>query len=101
MQNTLKGKNIESLFNNGKWQNSKNIKAVWSKSNDPKYLVSAPIKKFKKAVDRNKIKRHLRKAIQEIGLPNIHIAFIYSNDTIIDYNLIKDDISLILNNINI
>lgn len=101
MKNTLKGKNIEILFSKGKWINGKYIKAIWQKSDSQKFLVSAPIKKFKKATDRNKIKRYLRKGLNEIGFNSINIALIYSNEKIIDYKLIKEDISLILKNINI
>lgn len=60
----LKGdKIIENLFKNGKSKIP--VKAVYLPSDETKLLVSAPIKKFERAVDRNAIKRLLRAAMQK------------------------------------
>ena len=61
------------------------------------FMVTAPKKKYKRAVDRNKIKRLLRQGIFENKTKNVSIAFIYKPTIIVDYKFIKKDISDILN----
>ena len=96
MKNTLK-KNIDVLFQKGKWLTEANVSAIYMPSDHFEYMVTASKKKFKRAVDRNKIKRLLRDGISENKIKNVSIAFIYKQTTIVDYSLIKHDISKILN----
>ena len=98
MKQTLNKQDINSLFKEGKWIGSPNIKAIYKPSNRFGYMVSAPIKKFKKATDRNKIKRLLRNCLQGFNKP-IQIAIIYNSSKIEDYNLINKEIKEILNKI--
>lgn len=53
MKQTLNKQDIDSLFKEGKWLNTSNITAIYKPSNKFEYMVSAPIKKSKKATDRN------------------------------------------------
>ena len=95
MKHTLNKQDINSLFKEGKWIGSSNIKAIYKPSNKFEYMVSAPIKKFKKATDRNKIKRLLRNCLQGFNKP-IQIALIYNSSKIEDYYLINKEIKELL-----
>jgi ribonuclease P protein component len=101
VKNTLTKKSINNLFDKGKWITTNNISAVYLPSDSFKYMVTAPIKTHRKAVDRNKIKRLLRKGISEISEVNIDIAFIYKNKDIVDYKIIKNNVKEIYNKIKI
>jgi ribonuclease P protein component len=59
------------------------------------YMVSAPIKKFKRAVDRNYIKRVMRSSIDSHS--KISIAFIYTSTSLDDTITINNSIKEILN----
>ena len=96
MKNTIKKEKIDNLFQTGKWITTPSIKAVWLPSNNFEYMVSAPIKKFRKAVDRNRIKRLLRQSIFTQNPNHISIAFIYSLTTIESFDVIYNDIKHIL-----
>jgi ribonuclease P protein component len=95
MKQTLNKQDINILFKEGKWIGTSNIKAIYKPSTEFKYMVSAPIKKFKKATDRNKIKRLLRNSLQGFS-KIIQIAIIYNSTKIEDYSLINKEIKEIL-----
>lgn len=100
----LKGdKIIENLFKNGKSKTIFPVKAVYLPSNETKLLVSAPIKKFERAVDRNTIKRMLKAAMQkeEKNLTkNYTIAFIYLGTTILEAEKIENAVAKIIKQLN-
>lgn len=100
MKNTIKKEKIDNLFKIGKWINTSSVKAVYLPSTDFEYMVSAPIKKFRKAVDRNRIKRLLRQGIFTEKSKPISIAFIYSLAEITDTQTILNDIKHILKTAN-
>lgn len=87
MKNTLSNLEASQVFKNGKWIKTENITAVYTNSNNFKYMVSAPKKIFKKAVNRNKIKRLLRNSIFNQLKPNINIVFICTSIEGIDKNM--------------
>lgn len=99
MKDTIKKENIDNLFNKGKWIGTNSVKAVWLPSNNFEYMVSAPVKKFRKAVDRNRIKRLMRQGIFEQDKKNISIAFIYNLTEIETHKIIFNDINIIFNKI--
>jgi ribonuclease P protein component len=99
MKQTLKSQKITDLFQIGKWIRTNSISAIYMPSTTFSYMVSAPYKKFKKATDRNKIKRMLRQAIFNSKQKSVSIAFIYSKDQIIDANIVDKDIKLIFDSI--
>lgn len=94
MKNTLNKENIDNLFKTGKWISTINVSVIYKPSTSFKYMVSAPIKKYRRATDRNKIKRLLRKGIfdNKLNEKNIDIAFIYRNNIISDFSTIQSDI---------
>ena len=98
MKQTLNKQDISSLFKEGKWIGSSNIKAIYKPYTEFKYMVSAPIKKFKKATDRNKIKRLLRNSLYGFNKP-IQIAIIYNSSKIEDFSLINKEIKELLQKI--
>jgi ribonuclease P protein component len=97
MKQTLKSQKITDLFQSGKWIRTNSVSAIYTSSEVFSYMVSAPSKKFKKATDRNKIKRMLRNAISKNSKKPISIAFIYSLDKIIDTDTIIKDVQTIFN----
>ena len=96
MKNTLKKEDTDNLFQSGKWINTPTIKAVYLSSSKFGYMVSAPIKKFRKAVDRNRIKRLLRNSILNQKFKPMSIAFVYSPSIIENYDSIHNDIKHIV-----
>lgn len=81
----LKGKkNISKLFTNeAKKFSSLGLSVRYLASDENTLLVTAPIKKWKRAVDRNTIKRVLRKAAKQWSPPiTANYAFIWNGDYI-------------------
>lgn len=69
-------------------------------------LVGAPKKRFKKAVDRNRVKRLLREAYrlerQDFGNREIclHIAFLYTSEKILSLEFLRNIVKKALNKID-
>jgi ribonuclease P protein component len=93
---------IQKLFNNGHSIFKHPVKLLWLPAKwegipSVKVLISVPKRNFKKAVDRNRIKRLLRecyrrnKQIIEQGLENrnCYIALIYAGREISDFKLLE------------
>jgi ribonuclease P protein component len=99
MKQTLKSQKITDLFQNGKWIRTNSVSAIYMPSATFSYMVSAPYKKFKKATDRNRIKRILREAIFNSKQKSVSIAFIYTKNKIIDANVVNKDIKSIFDSI--
>lgn len=97
MKNSLKKDEIDLLFKKGKWIKNNCISAVYMPSDLFAYMVTAPIKKFRKAVDRNYIKRLMRAAIDSHS--KMAIAFIYTSTSLDDTSTINKSIKEILNKI--
>ena len=55
-------------------------------------IISAPIKTFKRAVDRNKVKRLIREAIREIDFSKVNAFVIYNIVEIKTLQEIKEDL---------
>ena len=89
---------IQSLFNQGKPFKSGSILALWIESEEDAILFTAPIKKFKKAVSRNRIKRLMREAWRKNETQlNKSIALVYTSNEILSYDEIEKDIINIIN----
>lgn len=83
MKNTLKNKaEIDNLFVNGKTISDKLIMIKWVESTETKFLFAVSSKKFKRAVDRNRVKRLMREVASKLEIKNKSIAFILRSETI-------------------
>ena len=68
-------------------------------SGDSEVLITAPTKLFKRAVDRNRIKRLMKESIRTKMIEGFTIAFIYNSDKIEDFKTIDRDIKKIFDNL--
>lgn len=102
-------KDLENLFKHGNKIFKYPITLIYLPKHDPgKNLcaVSVPKRKFKKAVDRNRIKRLMREAYRLnkhiIILKNkhYHIMFIYSVTQKPDFKLVEKSIIILLNDLS-
>lgn len=93
---------ISQLFTTGKSFYSKPFKVLWLQTDvlgtvPTKILISVPKRSFKRAVDRNLLKRRIREAYRKnktlleassLEKP-VHLAFLYSSKTILPYSFIE------------
>ncbi|MES2397178.1 MAG: ribonuclease P protein component, partial [Bacteroidota bacterium] len=88
---------IDSLFGTGKSFNSAPFKVIWLEKavgdTPVKTVISIPKRLFKRAVDRNRLKRLTREAYRknkhllydDLGNKKILLMFIFTSKTIIEY----------------
>lgn len=110
-QNKLKSKKIiDQLFAEGKHITINSLKLIWLAENDLFPLqagVSVSSKNFKKATDRNRIKRLLRECYRlqkntiehylKTNNKQCSLFLIYTGRTLPDYDTLFDNCGLILN----
>jgi ribonuclease P protein component len=100
---------ISQIYDNGKHLNNYPFKIVWLKEigqGDLKVVFSVPKRKFKKAVDRNQIKRKLREAYRkhkhscqkaaEVKNMQVSLFLIYLGKDIPKSEIVDDKIILLL-----
>jgi ribonuclease P protein component len=85
---------IDKLFKTGRKSYGKIVKVV-SVPGNGEIIISAPIKTFKRAVDRNKVKRLIREAIREIDFSKVNAFIIYNIVEIKTLQEIKEDLKKI------
>jgi len=86
---------IDNLFKKGRKYYGSLIKVV-AIPGDGEVIISAPIKTFPKAVDRNRVKRLLRLATKEVDFSKVNAFIIYNSPEIRSLDEITKD----LKNIN-
>ena len=95
MKNTVKNKKtIDLLFTEGKTLVTKNLLFKTIKGED-KFLVTVSSKVFKRAVDRNKIKRMLRDVIKSNEVKGT-FALVYIGKEIPNLEVLKDEFKIIV-----
>jgi ribonuclease P protein component len=93
---SLKNKSkIEELFSSSaKKVNTPSVRARFIKG-DGEVLISVPSKIFKRAVDRNRLKRLMRESLKDKYLDGVDLALVYNKSIIEDFDTIKKDIDKI------
>lgn len=103
-------KTIEKLFTEGNVFVLHPYRVFWLKNEDQdnflKIVISVPKKRFKRAVDRNLLKRRTREAYrtQKLDLTEalqlneikLSVFFVYINDTIVEFPIIEKQMLQIL-----
>ena len=90
----MKKAQIDNIFKNGKKSYGKILKIV-SVPGSGEVIISAPIKTFKRAVDRNRVKRLLRESVREVDFSKVNAFVIYNIAEIKTLNEIKEDLKKI------
>jgi len=103
-------KNIEELFTKGSSFRLKGFAVKYlirKEESANKILVSVPKKNFKRAVDRNLLKRRIREAyrlnkqlLTEKDSKHYVIGFLYISKSILTFHQIQDQLISILNRLN-
>jgi ribonuclease P protein component len=90
MKNTVKNKAIiEKLFTEGKRFTTKNLMLRMVNGTDA-YMVTVSSKVFKRAVDRNRIKRLMREVVRGSGVKGTFVL-IYVGKTMPELNILKNE----------
>jgi len=81
--NILKNKNIiNGLFEKGKYLSNGIVMVKFLESESTGFLFAVSSKKFKRAVDRNRIKRLMKETVRKSTITNKNIAIVYIGEGI-------------------
>lgn len=96
--NILKNKIIiDELFEKGKYLSNGIVMIKFLDSDSTDFLFAVSSKKFKRAVDRNRIKRLMKESVRKITVNNKRIAFVYIGEGVPTFEIINNSINNILN----
>jgi ribonuclease P protein component len=93
-------KTIEKIFSDGKKIYTPTINAKFILGS-PEIMISVPIRLFKKAVDRNRLKRLIRESVRNKFNDKFSIALIYNSSKIESFDVIEKDVNKIFNNLKL
>lgn len=83
----------EILFTNGKKIYTKNFKIIWMPTKEVgDVVISAPIKAFKRAAKRNRIKRLIKESIRGLNFSNKNVFIIYKAQEVKTLIEIKEEL---------
>lgn len=98
--NILKNKIvIDSLFEKGKSFSNGIILAKVLESESTEFLFAVSSKKFKRAVDRNRIKRLMKESVRNLNVNNKNIAFVYIGEGVPSFEDVNKSISKLITKI--
>jgi ribonuclease P protein component len=98
--NILKNKIvINELFEKGKYLSNGIVMIKFLESDSTDFLFAVSSKKFKRAVDRNKIKRYMRESVRGLIASKKNIAIVYIGVGVPELSDIKESITKLLNKI--
>ena len=92
-------KEISKLFEIGKSVSGGLVFSKVLDSNESKFVFTVSKKKFKRAVDRNRIKRLMREVVRKEKISGKNIAFIFVGKELPTYNEVEKSIKLILSRV--
>ena len=90
---------IDNLFTTGYPVSSDFVFAKVLSSDSTKFLFAVSSNKFRRAVDRNRIKRLMREVTRKIDISGVKIAFIYTGKYLPTYSEVESSIKSIIGNI--
>lgn len=100
MKISLKSKKeISKLFETGKSVSGGLLFSKILDSNESKFVFTVSKKRFKKAVDRNRIKRLMREVVTKEKINGKNIAFVFIGKELPTYNEVEKSIKLILSRV--
>jgi ribonuclease P protein component len=105
----LSGKTaLDKLFTTGHSFNSFPFKVIWLETNDgmapAQIVISVPKRIYKRAVDRNRLKRLIREVYRknkeilyhQLESKKLHLLLIYTSKTAMDYKEMNEKIIIVL-----
>lgn len=90
-------KELSKLFETGKSVSGVMVFSKVLDSNESKFVFAVSKKKFKRAVDRNRIKRLMREVVRKEKINGKNIAFIFIGKELPTYNEVEKSIKSIIN----
>jgi ribonuclease P protein component len=90
---------IDTLFEKGKSVSNGIVLAKVLESESTSFLFAVSSKKFKRAVDRNRIKRLMKESARKINVNNKRIAFVYTGEGLPTFETINNSIINLLSKI--
>ena len=95
--NILKNKVlINELFEKGKYLSNGIVIIKFLESESNGFLFAVSSKKFKRAVDRNRIKRLMKESVRRLNINNKNIAFVYIGEVVPTFVDINESITKLI-----